>query len=129
MLVEQGLLALAFNCRLWQQSAFLDEHECLLERLSPGYTRMYREIDFIAEATESELFAPGQRQQFPWEATLTLDQWLGFNRSTTYVRRAAEAHGQEAVETEIRAVAEGHLCADGTLIVPYRTDLFSFRRK
>ena len=128
VLIERGLVALVFNCRVWQQSAFLDEHERLLERLSPGYTRTYREIDFVAEAAASQLFAPGQREQFAWEATLTLDQWLGFNRSTTYVRRAAEAHGQEVVETEIVSVAERHLRPDGTLSVPYRTDLFTFQR-
>ena len=126
VVVEQGLVALVFNCRVWQQSAFLDEHERLLERLSPDYTRKYREIDFLAEANATGLFAPGRRDEFFWEAALTLDQWLGFNRSTTYVRRATEAHGQEAVEAEIVAVAKRHLRPDSTLSVPYRTDLFAF---
>ena len=57
----RGLLALVFNCRLWQESPFMEEHERLLERLSPGYTRRYREIDFLAEAAATGLFAPGQR--------------------------------------------------------------------
>lgn len=129
VLVERGFLALAFNCRLWQVSDFMDEHERVLERLSPSYTRMYREIDFLAEAAQSGVFAPGERQEFFWEAALTLEQWLGFNRSTTYVRRAAEAHGQEAVEAQIIAVAERHLSSDRMLSVPYRTDLFAFQRQ
>jgi SAM-dependent methyltransferase len=128
VLVSGGLLALAFNNRRWQESPFMDEHERLLERLSPGYTRMYREIDFIAEAAATGLFAPGERQEFHREATLTLDQWLGFCSSTTYVRRAVEAVGCEKIESEIRAIAERHRRTDGTLNVPYRTDLFTCRR-
>jgi SAM-dependent methyltransferase len=129
VLTESGIVALLFNSRVWQNSAFLDEHERLLERLSPGYTRTYREIDFLAAAAATGLFLHGRRDEFLWEAALTLDQWLGFCRSTTYVRRAAEAHGQEMVEAQIIAIADRHLRAEGTLSVPYRTDLFAFQRQ
>jgi SAM-dependent methyltransferase len=127
-LAAGGVLALVFNNRSWRKSQFLEEHQRLLERLSPGYHRTYRDVDFLGEINANGLFLAGEKLTVEWLLPMTLEQWIGLNLSTTYVHRAEEAHGLTIVEQEMRGLAERYRDDDGLLPIPYETDLFTFQR-
>ena len=92
VLASGGIFALAFNNRDWRKSELLEEHQRLLERLSPGYRRTYRDIDFLGEIDATSLFHDGEKLVVEWLLPMSLEQWIGFNFSSTYVKRAVETH-------------------------------------
>jgi SAM-dependent methyltransferase len=128
VLAAGGILALAFNNRDWRKSELLAEHQRLLERLSPGYRRTYRDVDFLGEINASGLFRTGDKFVVEWSLPMSLEQWIGFNFSNTYVKRAVEMHGVAAVEQELRAQAARHWSGETLLPIPYATELFTFQR-
>jgi len=128
VLVPGGVVALVYNNRRWQDDPFQEDYERLVERLSPGYQRAYRDFAFATELEATGFFAPTQESHVDWQRPITRDEFLGMSFSTTYISNAIEASSREAVEAEINSVWAKHLNADEILSVPYRTELFAARR-
>ena len=123
-----GVVALVYNNRRWQDDAFQEDYERLVERLSPGYRRAYRDFAFAAEIQSTGLFEPGQESHVDWQRPTSRDEFLGMSFSTTYIAKAIEALSREAIEAEINSLWAKHLKADEILSVPYRTELLAARR-
>ena len=70
-------LALMFNNRDWEKSPFIEAHQRLLEEISPGYKRGYRDVDFFGEVRASDLFEPGEKRIFEWLLPMTVEAWVG----------------------------------------------------
>jgi SAM-dependent methyltransferase len=124
-----GVLAIIQNNRNYRASGFLDAYESLLEELSPGYRRHYRDIDVAAELTEA--FA-GDRAAVgvataDWEMTMPAEGFAGMARSSTQAQRAIAAH-RDAFLDRLRALTAEHAGDDDLLVVPYRSELFTARR-
>jgi ubiquinone/menaquinone biosynthesis C-methylase UbiE len=127
VLVPGGGIAIVFNNRRWQDDRFQDEYETLLERISPGFQRAYRHIDFVGELNATGNFAPTSETHVDWRLPQTRQEFLGMSLSTTYIRAAINASSQAAIEAEINALWDKHLKNDEILSVPYRTELFAAR--
>jgi SAM-dependent methyltransferase len=128
VLAPGGIVALVYNNRRWQDDSFQEDYERLVERLSPGYRRAYRDFAFAAEIQSTGLFAPAQESHVDWQRPTTRDEFLGMSFSTTYIAKAIEASSREAIEAEINSLWAKHLKASEILSVPYRTELFAARR-
>ncbi len=128
VLAPGGVFALVYNNRRWQDDAFQEDYERLVERVSPGYRRAYRDFAFAAELEATGLFTPPIETHVDWQRSMTRDEFLGMSFSTTYIAKAIEASSREAIEAEINSLWAKHLRADEILSVPYRTDLFAARR-
>jgi SAM-dependent methyltransferase len=127
-LAPGGVLAIIQNNRDYHASAFLDAYEALLEELSPGYSRHYRDFDFAAELTAA--FAGDgatiEVATTDWEMTMPPEAFAGMARSSTQAQRAIAAHG-EAFHERLQALTDEHE-DDGSLTIPYRSELFTAHR-
>ncbi|HEX3997718.1 MAG TPA: methyltransferase domain-containing protein [Pirellulales bacterium] len=129
VLAPGGIVALVFNNRRWQDDAFQEDFETLLERISPGYSRSYRDFAFLAELQAQNDFGPAAQSHVDWIRPMTCAEFFGMCLSTTYIHRAIEASSQSAIESEIESLWTRHLERDQSLPVPYRTTLLTAPRR
>ncbi|GGM51669.1 hypothetical protein GCM10012275_23170 [Longimycelium tulufanense] len=119
-----GVLAVLQNNRSSTESPFLDAYETLLEEYSPGYTRDYRDFDYAAELTDA--FAPSagtvEVVRTTWSRIMTPSDFIGMARSSTQVQRAISTHGATFLDRLTALTRDA--ASDGTLTIPYRSELF-----
>lgn len=121
VLAPQGLLALIENNRSWRTSSFLDDYESLLEELSPGYSRFYRDFDYISELAAAG-FSNAHAYHAEWVRTMTPSAFEEMAMSSTKMRAAVESTGDSNVRERLAALFHDH-GIEQTVDVPYRTDL------
>lgn len=126
LLESGGALAVLSNDRDLS-SAFVDEHERLLERYSPGYDRHYRSYDLVGELSATEGLSGVVGHTFDWTRELTPEGYLGMAMSSSRMAAAAREVGEERLSVELRAIADRHF-PDGRILVPYTTRLVLARR-
>ena len=124
LLASRGLLSVIQNNRVWQRSELLDAHETYVETHDPTYSRNYRDIDLLSEFEAFSWAAKAERLEHPWERVIDSDKFVGTMMSRRTMKPTVAKLGQEAVEDALRALAAEHGNADGTVTVPYVTELF-----
>lgn len=127
LLAPGGTLAVLNNNRDLSGSAFIDDHEALLERYSPGYDRHYRKYDLVGELSGVRGMAGATEHSHPWVRELTAEQYLGMALSSSKMAAVVRELGEERTRAEILAIAERHF-PDGNVRVPYTTQLVLARR-
>ena len=127
LLAPGGALAVLNNNRDLVDSAFIDDHETLLERYSPGYDRHYRSYDLVGELGATEGLTGATEHTFGWVRELTPEGYLGMAMSSSKMAAAAREIGEERVRAELRTIADRHF-PDGRVRVPYTTRLVMARR-
>jgi SAM-dependent methyltransferase len=125
-LAPGGTLAFLTNNRYWEGSRFLDAYEGVLDRLSPGYRRDYRSLDYAAVLREARAVDILIRNHH-WNRPFDAGGFLGLVRSTSMYKNAVEAHGAAAVEAEVRALVAAHADTAGNIVVAYETELVAGR--
>ncbi|MEC3894153.1 MULTISPECIES: class I SAM-dependent methyltransferase [Nocardiopsis] len=126
-LLERGgsLAALANDRDL--DSPFIDDHESLLERHSPGYDRHYRSYDLVGEFSAVPGLTSVVEHTRSWVRELTPEGYLGMAMSSSRVAAAVRAVGEERVRSELEAIVERNF-PDGRVLMPYVTRLVLARR-
>ena len=127
LLAPGGTLAVLNNNRDLDGSAFIDDHEALLERHSPGYDRYYRKYDLVGEFSGVQGLAGATEHSYPWARELTAEQYLGMALSSSKMAAVVRELGEERTRAEILAIAGRHF-PDGDVKVPYTTQLVLARR-
>ncbi|WP_017584891.1 class I SAM-dependent methyltransferase [Nocardiopsis ganjiahuensis] len=127
LLAPGGTLAVLNNNRDLDGSAFVDDHEGLLERYSPGYDRYYRSYDLVGEWSAVQGLTGATEHSHPWVRVLTTDEYLGMALSSSKMAAVVRELGEERTRAEILAVADRHF-PDGRVEVPYTTQLVVARR-
>lgn len=122
LLTSGGTLAVLNNNRDLSGSAFIDAHEGLLERYSPGYDRYYRTYDLVGELSEVRELTGATEHSYPWVRVLTADEYLGMALSSSKMAAVVRELGEERTRTEILAIADRHF-PDGRVEIPYTTQL------
>ncbi|WP_438484868.1 class I SAM-dependent methyltransferase [Streptomyces sp. S186] len=121
----EGVVAIIQNNRNYGASSFLDAYESLLEEVSPGYSRHYRDFDFKAELTE--VFGPQEGvievTTADWEMPMPRTAFVGMAKSSTQVQRGISTHGDVVVERIAELV--DRFSEGDTLSIPYRSELFT----
>ena len=106
---------------------WFDAYQGLLESACPGYDRQHRDTRWADESIgQAGLFEPGIGTEVPWTWTLSVGQWLAYERSKSYVGRLPPA-GRERLLSRIAGVT-GERFPGGQMSVPYRTRLRMARR-
>ena len=129
LLAPGGLLSVIQNNRVWQQSPLLDAHETFVETNDPTYSRSYRDIDLSTEFGALQWSKSAERLEQPWERTTDADRFAGTMMSRRTMKPTVAALGEAAVEESLRALAAQHGNADGTVTIPYVSELFVVRKK
>ncbi|WP_017604833.1 class I SAM-dependent methyltransferase [Nocardiopsis alkaliphila] len=127
LLLSGGALAVINNDRELVDSAFIDDHETLLERYSPGYDRHYRSYDLVGELNATEGLSGAIEHTFGWVRELTSEGYLGMAMSSSKMAAAAREIGERRLRAELRTIADRHF-PDGRVRVPYTTRLVMARR-
>lgn len=114
------MLAILYNNRV-RGEPVAEAHEALLMRITPGYTREYRDFDVVMELSCRSDTSDILVDREVWNWVLTFEEFIGYVRSTSHYKIAC----LERTETQvIQAYADalGPLALeDGTLHVPYET--------
>jgi SAM-dependent methyltransferase/GNAT superfamily N-acetyltransferase len=118
-----GVVALLQNKLRYWDDALASELADFLERSIPGYRRGtysnftggYAPVNFEAELNDTATFTDVTRLSFPWEQSVTAEEFRGYCYSQGHIKKA-EAHvGAAAVKTEIDALIRRHATAEGRL--------------
>jgi ubiquinone/menaquinone biosynthesis C-methylase UbiE len=115
-----GALAILYNNRI-KSSPVAEAHETTVEAISPGYWRGYRDFDTAAELTAHGATRDVERSADRWSWDRTLDQFVGYVRSTSHYKVAVRETPEAEVVATLYAALEPHVAADGLLHVPYET--------
>ena len=124
LLASGGLLSVIQNNRVWQRSPLLDAHETYVETNDPTYSRNYRDIDLLSEFEAFEWADKAEKLEHPWERVIDADKFVGTMMSRRTMKPTVAKLGEAVVEESLRAMAAEHGNADGTVTVPYVTELF-----
>jgi ubiquinone/menaquinone biosynthesis C-methylase UbiE len=115
-----GTLAILYNNRI-KGTPVAEAHETTLEKLSPGYWRGYRDFDTAEELRAQAGTRDVARTCDRWSWDRTVDQFVGYIRSTSHykvaIRERPEAEVLAILDAALRPLVE----ADGLLHVPYET--------
>lgn len=132
VLARGGTLALFENIRDWRRSAFLDAHETFLETHSADREgRLYRRTDRDKPYAQEifEAFGNANARSYSWTRRMTAEAFVTMAESSSQAQRALRALGREAGLAAITDNAGRHADRDGTVSVPYRTNLYLARRE
>lgn len=113
----------------WADGAeWFDVYQGLLESACPGYDRGHRDPSWAQERiARTGLFEPGAQIMVRWTRTLSIGEWMTYERSKSYVGALAPPE-REALLARIADVANTGF-PRGRMSVPYRTRLRIARRQ
>ncbi|MFL6075846.1 MAG: class I SAM-dependent methyltransferase [Mycobacteriales bacterium] len=115
-----GSLAVWWNDAAADGQPWYDRQQDRLEALSPGYTRDYRKRDYGAELSALGLFGAVRHAAVDWVRPLSIEEYLVYQRSKSYVAAIPDLAGYlREEEAELRAAFP-----DGTVAEPLRTRLW-----
>ena len=122
VLCPGGVIAILQNNRDWESSAFLDDYEALLEENSPGYSRHYRDFDYGHELGEAG-FVDVRHVATVWTRPMSTEAFEGMAMSSTKMRAAVEATGEDVMRSRLHGLFARHGCAE-EVAVPYKAEVF-----
>ncbi len=107
---------------------WFDAYQDLLESACPRYDRRARDPSWAEERiARTGQFGPGVQIVVRWTRTLSIGQWMTYERSKSYVADLGPA-GREPLLARIADLA-GARFPGGQMSVPYRTRLLLARRQ
>ncbi|MEX2616412.1 MAG: class I SAM-dependent methyltransferase [Alphaproteobacteria bacterium] len=124
VLAAGGVLAVIQNNRVWEDSPLLDAHETFVEENAAGYSRHYRDIDLLGEFQALAWADSAELLSHDWPLDISADRFTGMMLSRRTMKPAVAACGEGFVETALRAMAARHGNPDGSVTIPYRTELY-----
>ncbi len=127
-LLPGGTLALIYNNRQWRNCPQMEAYEQFLERYADGHTRYYRNFQFDQELPELSGFFDYKRLEQAWNRSMSANEFIELSLSTTKLQLVVKKTGETAVVHQLELLLAEHLNGDGTLTVPYTTELFLIRR-
>lgn len=121
VLNKNGLLVIIENNRTWQNSAFLNDYEALLEKYSPDYSRHYRDHDYIAELKnfgfiDEQLFKQGRQRKMSCEA------FVQMAKSSTKMQTAL-GNDSSAVMNQLEILLKQYGDEHGDIKLDYETKM------
>lgn len=129
VLAPSGLLSIIQNNRVWQESPLLDAHETFVETNDPTYSRNYRDIDLQTELDALDWSANVKRIDESWERVTNADRFVGMMLSRRTMKPTVAKLGEAVVEKSLRSMANEFGNTDGTVTIPYVTELFLAHKK
>ena len=127
-LATGGLLAIVQNNRQWEGSPLLEAHERFVEVHAPGYSRHYRDFDLLGELRALGWAESAEQMDHDWVMTMPAERFVGMMLSRRTMKPAVAGHGEAFVEAALRDISARHGNGDGTVSVPYRTELYLARK-
>ncbi|EJF85026.1 hypothetical protein MCW_00912 [Cardidatus Bartonella washoeensis 085-0475] len=123
-----GVMAVMQNNRDFKHSKFLDAYETLLEKMSPNYSRYYRNFDFLQEMSDSFGVNPEKIafHTHNWTMTISSEAFIGMSYSSTQAQRAIASHGEEYLRQLIELIKQYEV--QGSLKIWYRSELYMYAR-
>jgi SAM-dependent methyltransferase len=123
-----GYWAAWWNSEWADGEEWFDAYQGLLESACPGYDRRHRDARWAdASVDQVGLFEPSIGREVPWTWTLSVGQWLAYERSKSYIGRLSQS-GQDLLLRRIEDIAARRF-PDGQMSVPYLTRLRMARRR
>ena len=119
-----GTLALLNNNRI-RDSAISEVYETVLEGVSPGYRRTYRDHDRAGELAALPFVRTIRHRRFAWSWNRSMDEFLGYVRSTSHFRAARAHHGRELILTTIEQALAPLINEAGLLAIPCETEVIA----
>lgn len=129
VLAPGGVLSVIQNNRVWLGSPLLDAHETFIEENDPTYSRNYRDIDLLGEFRTLGWGKDADRLEYRWERVVDADRFVGMMLSRTTMKPTVAKRGEASVEKALRTMAAQHGNPDGTVTIPYVTELFLVARR
>lgn len=123
-----GLLVLLWNNRDDAKSAFAKKYEALIAQYNPAYQHEYRRQDWPQKIAAQGDFHPACQANVAHIWTLTADAFIGFTRSTSYIRNVLSAEQRPRFEDDVRRLIDHHFGA-GPCHVPMNTDIWTAVRR
>ena len=124
VLAAGGVLAVIQNNRVWEGSPLLDAHEAFVEENAPGYSRHYRDIDLLGEFQGFDWADSTERLTHDWSLDVSAERFTGMMLSRRTMKPAVAARGEAFVENALRAMAARYGNGDGSVTIPYQTELY-----
>jgi hypothetical protein len=107
---------------------WFDAYQSLLESACPGYDRRNRDARWADERIDQlGLFESGTETEVPWTRTLSIGEWLTYERSKSYVGRLPAAD-RDLLLSRIGGIAAERF-PDGRTSVKHCTRLRMARRR
>jgi len=113
-------LAVFYNNRI-KGSAIAQAHEALLERVSPGYWRGYRDYDTYGELRDHPETRDVEQHRHVWDWDRTLPEFIGYIRSTSHYKAALRTMPETRLLAELEHAMAPFADDNGILRVPYET--------
>ena len=104
ILKTSGHLALAWNTRD-AEPHHQQEYERLIKRFNPGHDCAYRNKDWTLVLEEDRIFRNLEHESYSHTQPMSLEDWKGLARSTSYIRSIGEDRFQE-FEKELGRIME-----------------------
>ena len=123
-----GLLVLLWNNRDDAKSAFAKEYEALIAQYNPAYQHEYRRQDWPAKIARQGDFQPARQAGLSHTWQLSADAFIGFTRSTSYIRNVLSAEQRPRFEDDVRRLIDHHF-GDGPCQIPMNTDIWTAQRR
>ncbi len=123
-----GIMAVIQNNRDFQNSQFLAAYETLLEKMSPNYSRYYRNFDFLQEMRDGLGENPEKiaLHTHNWTMTIPSEAFIGMSRSSTQAQRAIASHGEEYLQQLVTLIKQYEV--QGNLELLYRSELYIYMK-
>lgn len=128
ILAPGGLLVLLWNNRDDTNSPFARAYETLIAQYNPAYQHEYRRQDWPAKIAAQGDFHPACQANVAHTWTLTADAFIGFTRSTSYIRNVLSAEQRPRFEDDVRRLMEEHF-GDRPCHIPMNTDIWTALRR
>jgi ubiquinone/menaquinone biosynthesis C-methylase UbiE len=123
-----GYWAAWWNMEWASDEQWFDAYQTLLEATFPSYDRQHRNTRWADEHIDGgHLFENQTETEMPWIWTLSLDRWLAYERSKSYIGQLPPAD-RDRLLTQIGDLAS-EAFPDGEMSVRYRTRLRMARRR
>ncbi len=121
-----GVMAVIQNNRDFQHSEFLDAYETLLEKMSPNYSRYYRNFDFLQEMSDGLGVDPEKIffHTHNWTMMIPSEAFIGMSRSSAQAQRAIACYGEEYLRQLVALIKKYEV--QGNLELLYRSELYMY---